>query len=941
MPVKIKKYGIGTLLCLLLLVQWALFAIPGGNGGFRAQGPPLPRPDSLIRDTAGAVRIDSAASRYLGLPVTDSVHVVGEDSVPSGTAPVVLIDSVALDSLGNPLTDSTRLVLADTVKKNTSFLEDIITGKNTDSLVYDVKNGMVKIYTEGDIQYQDMNLKADYIEMSMDDKVIYAYGIPDSTGTPTRPVFTEKGTEYTMDTITYNINTEKAKIKGVLTQEGEGILRGGIVKKMPDNTINIAHGKYSTCDADHPHFYLAMTRAKAYPGKKVVWGPSYLVMEDVPIYFLGLPFGFFPLSKARSSGFIMPKVGEQSLKGFFLRDGGYYYVPNDYIDLRLLAGIYTLGSWEVSAASRYKKRYKYNGGFNINYAKEYFGDRGSLDFGNMNNFRVQWTHSQDPKFRPNSSFAASVNFSTSNYNKYSSNNLNDYVSNQTNSSISYSKNWAGTPFSFSTNISHSQSNRDSTVSISFPNFTFNVAQIYPFRRREGVGKQRWYEKITLKYNTTFANSVTAKESDLFKKETLKKMRTGMNHTIPVSTSISLFNYINFSPSANYQERWYFNKIRKEWNPDENRVETVDTTYGFYRVYNYSFSASMNTRIYGMYQFKKGAAVQAIRHVMTPTVGFSYTPDFGQGKYGYYKPIQTDSTGRVGYYSPYENGIYGVPGRGRSASMSFSLNNTLEMKVRSKNDSTGVKKVSVIDNLGFSGSYNFLADSLNLSLITVNLRSTLIKNFGINLTATFDPYQVDERGRRINKFLIRQGKLARLTNIGTSFGYSFSLGKGAPNAMNTGNAPYLPGYDPFDPNNPLGELNNEEQPEVTPAVRRQLMTSQYYDFNVPFNFGFNYSISYNNNGIRKQITQTLGFNVSTNLTPKWGITFNGGYDFEAKKLTPGQFNLTRDLHCWQMTFSWIPIGFMKSWSFSIHVKSGMLQDLKYDKSSSFYDNFYDK
>ncbi len=379
-------------------------------------------------------------------------------------------------------------------------------------------------------------------------------------------------------------------------------------------------------------------------------------------------------------------------------------------------------------------------------------------------------------------------------------------------------------------------------------------------------------------------------------------------------------------------------MRKEYNPETKAVETVDTIRGFYRPYNYSFSGSMNTRIYGMFQFGRDSRVQAIRHVMTPTVSFTYTPDFGQTKYGNYKMVQADSTGRITYYSPYERGVYGYPGRNRSASMSFSLANTLEMKVRSRNDSTGVRKISIIDNLSFSGSYNFLADSLNLSLISVNLRSTLIKGFAINLTGTFDTYQVDERGRRINKFLIRKGKLARLASFSTSFGYSFQLGKSAPTATDVNI------YDPMDPFNNLYPVEDEDgnpiQQHYDPNVYRNLLSSQYYDFSVPFRFSFSSSLSYTNNGIKKTIRQTLSFNTGLNLTPKWAISYNGGYDFDAKQLTTGQFVLTRDLHCWQMNFNWIPTGFLRSWSFHISVKSNLLRDLKYDKSRSNYDYYYD-
>lgn len=821
-------------------------------------------------------------------------------------------------------------------KKSTAFLDDVISGKNKDSLVYDVKNKMVYIYREGDIIYQDMNMKADYMKIDMETRNINAYGIADTAGKMSRPEFLQGGTSYTMDTIVYNIKTKKAKIKGVATQEGEGFLIGRSVKKMPDNTINIADGKYTTCDAiDHPHFYLAMTRAKTIPGKKVIVGPSYLVMEDVPIYFLGLPFGFFPMTSGRKSGFIVPEYGEEYVKGFFLRNGGYYFAFNDYLDMTVRGGFYTLGSWETSLASRYMKRYKYSGGFDFRYSKDIIGEKGAKDYVNMSNMSVNWTHTQDPKFRPNSTFSASVNFSTSGYAKYGSTNMNDYLNTQTNSSIAYSKSWAGKPFSLSTNFQHSQNSNDTTVSLSFPNVVFNVSRIFPFRRREAVGKQRWYEKISLSYTGNLANNVKVKEKDLFTDKMFKDMKNGVNHVIPVSTSFNLLKYINFSPSANYNERWYFQKIDKQWDPTQNQVVNADTTYGFYRLYNYSFSASASTKIYGTYQFGKKSPVQAIRHMMTPNISFSYTPDFGTSKYGFYKTVQSDSTGRLTTYSPFESGMYGVPGRGRSASISFSLTNTLEMKVLSKKDTSGVRKIKLIDNLSISSSYNFLADSLNLAPFSLNLRTTIYGNFGLNLSATLDPYQVDEKGRRINKFLIEKGKIGRITNTGWSFGYTFNSKKAsqpAINDINSGTPITPPEYTDFfaDPNN-----------KIDPVTQRQMMTAQYYEFAIPWNLGFNYSMSYTNNGIKKNVSQTLGFNGSVTLTPKWGLTFNGGYDFEARKITPGVFTVNRDLHCWQMSFSWVPVGFRKSWSFNIGVKSAMLQDLKYDKRSSFYDNLYDQ
>lgn len=853
---------------------------------------------------------------------------------------------LSVDSASNSMSDN--LVVSDSsandsLTERKPFLDDVISGSNEDSLVYDIRNKTVHMYEKGSVDYQNMNLQGDYMRIKIDEKVIYAHGRPDdSTGKNTLVYFTDDGEMYTMDTITYNITTGKARIKGISTMQGEGYLTGIKVKKMSDNTINIANGRYTTCDAEHPHFYLAMTKAKAIPGKKVVVGPSYLVMEDVPIYFLGLPFGFFPIYSGRKAGFIMPEYGEEVVKGFFIRNGGYYLTFKDYADMAITAGIYTYGSWEAAVASRYVKRYKYNGGLNIRFSKDIMGEKGSADYVNQNNFNVIWQHSQDARARPNSSFSASVNFATSGYSKYGSQTMDEYLNTQTNSSIAYSKSWAGKPFSFSTNIQHSQNSHDSTVYLGFPNMVFNVSRIYPFRRRNAVGKQRWYEKISLTYTGTMSNSVTVKEKDLFTETMYKDMRNGVNHVIPISTSINLLKYINLSPSANYQERWYFRKIFREWDPELNRVVNSDTTSGFYRVYDYRFSLGASTKIYGTYGLrpKKGSTeirYPIVRHVITPTISFGYTPDFSKPKYGYYERVQSDAAGNTTLYSPFAEGIYGVPSSGgQSAVMSFGLQQTLEMKVKSDADTTGYKKLKLIDNFNISSSYNFLADSMNLQPFSMTLRANLFKSIGINVSATLDPYQVNSSGQRINKFMLQEGKLGRITSASTSFGYSFRSTQSEKPAMN-------------DINSGVGQATAAEQADFfsQPGFRdmdantqRRVMSSTYYDFNIPWNFGFNYTLSYANNGLRKTVTQTLGFNGSVNLTEKWGITFDGGYDFEAKKITPGVITISRDLHCWQMNFTWVPIGFRKSWSFSIAVKSSLLKDLKYDRNSSFYDNLYE-
>ena len=855
----------------------------------------------------------------------DSSAIVPHDTVP------------AADSVVAGKTDTVR-----TKKRKGSGLDQIIDGKNSDSLFYDVRNKKVYIYNKGDVKYEDKSLQADFMQIDMETKEVHAYGKPDSVdgkAVSTHPVFNDGGSSYTMDTITYNFGSKKAFIQGVATQEGDGWLVGGKIKKMEDNTVNIQSGKYTTCDhTEHPHFYLAMTKAKVIPGKKIVTGPAYLVMEDVPIYFLGIPEGFFPINLGPKSGLLMPSYGEDGARGFFLRGLGYYFIFGQHMDLAVTGGIYTLGSWEVAASSRYTKRYKFSGNFSFDYSSIKTGDKGEPDYIKQNNFKFMWTHSQDPKANPGSTFSASVNLSTSGYSKYSANTLNDILSTQTNSSISYSKSWAGTPFSLSMNMAISQNSQTRAISITFPTIVFNVSRVYPFKRKEAVGKARWYEKISFTYSGKITNSVSAQENKIFTKETLKNMRNGIEHTLPVSAQFTLFKYINITPSFNYTERWYFKRQMQEWNPETNKVEKLDPEYGFYRIYNYNASVNISTTIYGMWQMKKKTSkIQAVRHTLTPSIGFAYAPNFGKQKYGYYKTVQSDSLGGYTVYSPYADNAYGVPGQGQSAALTFSLSQTLEMKVLSKRDSTGVKKIKLIDELRISGSYNFLADSMRLSNLPISFRATIYKNFGINLSATLDPYEVSPQGVRYNKLMIRRGLPGRIVNTGWSFGYTFksreNKSQAAVNDINTIPPEY---FNPY--SDPYGLMD--------PVLRRRYMAAGYYDFSIPWNIGFNYVISYGiqyvNNGTtgyKKNVTQTIGFNGSVNLTPKTGVSFTSGFDIQNKKLTTTSISITRDLHCWQMSFVWIPFGTHKSWSFNIGVKASSLADLKYDKSQTMYDNMF--
>ena len=829
---------------------------------------------------------------------------------------------------------------SDTTKKRSQGMQlnDIIEGKAVDSVVFDARNKMIYSYKQGDVTYQGMNLKADFMSVNMETKDIFAHGFLDSVdgvATKTHPEFSDGGSPYSMDTITYNLDSRKAVIKGIATQEGDGWLVGSKVKMQPDGSIHIGEGMYTTCDCvDHPHFYLHMTQAKVIPGKKVVTGYAYLVMEDVPIYFPGIPEGFFPVQTGPKSGLLMPTYGEDA-KGFFIRDLGYYFKIGEHMDLAIRGGIYTLGSWEVSARSQYVKRYKFKGNFDLSYSSIRTGEKGEPDYVNQNNYKIQWQHSQDSKANPGSTFSASVNLTSSGYSRYSATTVNDILATQTNSSISYSKSWEGTPFSLSLNLAVSQNSRDKTIAVTLPTITFNVASFNPFKRKEAVGKTRWYEKIKMSYSMKMTNTVNTKENEIFTRETLDKMKNGIQHTIPISTSLSLFNYINVSPSFNYTERWYFKKVRQEWNNETRTVETLDPEYGFWRLYNYNASVSANTTIYGTYVAKKKERkLQAVRHTITPNIGFSYAPDFSRQRYGFYETVQTDTTGRFKVYSPFTDNAYGVPGSGQQLSLTFGLSQSLEAKVRTKDT---VKKIKIIDQISINGSYNFLADSMRLSTLPIQLRTTIYQNVALNLSMTLDPYEVSPQGVRYNKLMWKRGLPGRIQNIGWSFGYTFksreNKNQTAANDITSLPPEYFNSW-----SDPYGELN--------PAMRRQWMAGQYYDFSIPWNFGFNYSINYSaqyvNNGTtgyNKKISQTINFNGSVKLTDKWMITANSGFDFTTKKMSMTSISIARDLHCWQMSFTWVPFGNHKSWAFNIGVKAASLADLKYDKSYSQYDYMY--
>lgn len=803
-------------------------------------------------------------------------------------------------------------------KKKSPFNDPIFSNAN-DSMIYSLDGKKVFLYGDAVVTYQNIELKAQYIEFDMEKKEVFAKGLPDSSGKSIgRPVFKEGDNTYSMEDIYYNFGSKKAKIKGVVTEQDGGFMHGEETKKMPDNCVNISHGKFTTCDQLHPHFYIAITKGKVIPNDKIISGPAYLVIEDVPMP-IGIPFGFFPNTRKRANGIILPEYGEEVRRGVYLRGGGYYFGINDNMDMKLTGEIYSFGSWQLNTQSTYKKRYKYSGNFSIERSKNIDNIIEDTTF----SYRISWMHQQDSKANPNSTFSANVNFQSSNSNKYNARSLNEVHNNTINSSISYSKNFVGTPFRLNTSLTHSQNNQTKIVNVNFPRVAFTMDKIYPFKNESNSSSTRWYEKVGFSLNTSLDNKVTVKEKDLFKKEVFDKMSNGMKHDIPLGTSFNLFKYIIVSPSVNYNEYWYAKTIRKHWNPADSTV-VIDTIPGFRRAWQYSTSASMSTTLYGMFNFGKNKAVQAIRHKITPTISISYRPDFSDPRYGFYKTVQIDTLGRTSKYSIFEKGVYGGPGAGKSGVLSFGLGNNLEMKVRSNKDTiNGFKKIKIFESLSFNSGYNLLADSMNLQNINFSGNTRLFEKVGINFSGSFDPYSLNSlKTSRISQYEFKNnGKLARLVSF--NFGIDFSLNSSKKDKNRSNNQ------------QPLGDNLDPNQGNFG-----QSMSSNYnqeVDFNVPWNLRVNYAFNYSKPLNTKTISQTLGFGGDLSLTPKWKIGFQSSYDFKSRKLSTTSLNISRDLHCWQMNITIIPIGIYKSYSFQINVKSGMLQDLKWKKRDSYLDN----
>jgi len=847
-----------------------------------------------------------------------------------------------------------------------------------DSMVF-TRGNMGFLYGEADVKYGDLAIKGEQITMNLDSSIISSTFGLDSLGKEFgHPVFTQGGTEYEMKKVRYNFDTGKAFISNVITQQGEGHIVANTAKKNADNSFYMVNAKYTTCDLhDHPHFYLNLSKAKVRPEKDVVTGPAWLVVADVPLFPIALPFAFFPFTKTYSSGIIMPSYGDEMERGFYLHNGGYYFAINDYVDLALTGEIYTKGTWGLSARSNYRKRYKFSGSVNGNYLNTVIGDKGLKDlnipgaYSVSKDFRINWTHSQDPKANMYRTFSASVNFSTSraNMNDLSRLYSRESSNNTKSSSINITQRFPDSPWSLSASMNINQVSRDSTISATLPNISFTMNRIYPFKRKKMVGSERWYEKISMSYSGEFRNSVNSiKENRFFKSNLIKDWQNGMRHNIPVSATFSLLDVIQISPSFNYTERWYTGGVKEAWDPVQKRNVVVDTINGFKRIYDYGASISANTKIYGMFVPWKifGNKVQAIRHVFSPSVSLSYRPDFADPRYGFYEryTYRNEFGDDVEYsYSPYSRMMFGTAPTGESGSVRFDFKNNVEMKVKSESDTTGFKKISLIDDLGINFSYNMMADSMKWSIINSNIRLKFSKSYTLSLNATWDPYiyELDKNGRpvAVDKLRILNGKgFGKLQSTGTSFSYSVNQEtfkklfggkeeKGGDKEAEEANL-NLPD------DGTIGRNPNET------AARRSVFDTGsqsmgefdddgYLKNPIQWNLSFNYSVRYGydmqNFDFERmeypgKLTHSLGISGSLQPTKNWNLTFNTDYNFDFKKFTSINCSLTRNLHCWSMSANFIPIGPYKSYNFVIRANSSMLQDLKYEQRNSPYDRGMD-
>lgn len=872
-----------------------------------------------------------------------------------GILPVLSNDSTALDSVAVADSLSAKEPPKDAIDAPVYY-------ECTDSMVWS-RTGNAYLYGAGKVTYDKIELTANIIKLNMDSSVVHASGSIDTTGMVSGlPVFMDGGTPYESDNMSYNFKTKKGFINNVYTQQGDGFIMGGKAKKDSVGVFYSKDGMYTTCDAEHPHFYVRLTRAKVRPKKDVVSGPLYLVVEDVPLP-LALPFAYFPFTSSYSSGIIMPTFGDETERGFYLRDGGYYFAISDKLDLRLTGEIFTKGSWGLGAASSYALRYRFSGSFDFSYLVTKNGEKGLPDYAVGKNFRLQWSHRQDPKARPNSNFSASVNFATSSYERSNLSSLYNPVLNSQSmrtSSMSYSHTFPEIGLTLSTTMNIAQNVQDSTLSLTLPNLSVSLSKKYPFKRKKRAGDERWYEKISLSYSGQLSNSINTKEDKVFKSNLVQDWSNGVKHNIPVSATFQLFDFINVTPSFNYTERWYFKKVNQEWDYATNKV-AKDTVYGFNRVYNYNFSISANTTLYGFYQpagFLKNSRVHTVRHVFKPSVSFSYAPDFGEHQYGYYDTyVYTDENGeaRTVEYSPYQGSLYGIPSKGKTGSISFSVSNNVEMKWRTKNDS--LKKISIIDELGASLSYNLAAKTKPWSNLSTRLRLKLSKSYTFSFNATWATYAYtfNDRGQVVvgDRTEWSYGRFGRFQGMSQNLSYTFNnktydkiKSLFTRDSDVEDDETVKEGAQDEDPNMASKDSSLKEK-KSKKAKNATVDEDGYMPFKLPWSLTVSYGIMMAENTAAEinvktmrypyKFTQNMNFSGNIGISDNWRINFTSGYNFEFKKLTTTTVNIYRDLHCFEMSCG-IVLSPYTSFNFSFRATSQMLADaLKWDKRSGVGNN----
>lgn len=893
--------------------------------------------------------------------------IVSGDSAVTDTASTDTVLKDTLDSLqlaiiarNKAIDDSIKADSANRRRKN--GIDAPVNYSSSDSLVYYGDTKKAYLFGDANVKYTDMDLTAEKINMQLDSSLVHATGALD-TATKKQyglPVFVTGSDKYETDTMAFNFKTKKGIIQNAYTAQQDGFLVSERSKRDSLGNFYVKHGKYTTCDDPEPDFYLAISRAKFRPGKDVVFGPAYLVVQDVPLPF-AIPYGFFPFTKSYSSGFIMPTYGDESDRGFYLRDGGYYFAINDNVDLKLLGEIYTKGSWGISAASNYNRRYKYSGQFYFSYLDTRTGDEGFPDFTKTTSFKIQWSHRQDSKANPYSSLSASVNFASTSYENSNLGSLyNPTARTQSTrtSSVSWSTNFSSIGMSLSATANVAQNMRDSTIAMTLPDLNISVSRFYPFRRKHMVGKERWYEKIAMSYTGHISNSISTKEDKLMKSNLIKDWRNGMQHNIPVSGSFTVLKYINVTPSINFTDRMYTNKIERSWN-ETTQCEVQDTIYGFYNVYNWNSSISMNTKVYGMFVPNKkifGDKIVAIRHTISPSISFTYAPDFGASRYGYYSSyVRRDANGNETNvnYSPYSSSLFGVPGRGKTGSISFSVDNNIEMKIRSDKDTTGIKKISIIDQLGASFSYNMAAEKRPWSDLSTNIRLKWWKNYTFSMNAVFATYayELDKNGNPYvgTRTEYSKGRFGRFQGMSQNISYTltpdkikkfFSRSEKKDDATVTENSTDTgveSNIDPMLENGKNGAVKKD-------AGMAETDDDGYLKFSLPWSLTFSYGVTmrentsgtFNKSTMRYpyKFTQNLNFSGNIRISDGWNISFTSGYDFDYKKLSMTTASLARDLHCFSMSCS-VVISPYTSYNFSFRCNAATLTDaLKYDKRSSY-------